>query len=65
MAMQIFEFRDRNAGEIFEYVERRNGRLKLDEKSKRNPVSDMRCFERPTEADVWSLSNLSIDLRSM
>ena len=32
-SMQIFEFRDRNAGEDFEYVERRNGRLKLDVKS--------------------------------
>ena len=32
VAMRIFEFRDRNAGKISEYVERRNGRLKLDVK---------------------------------
>ena len=33
-AMQIFEFRDRNAGEISEYVECCNRRLKLDVKAK-------------------------------
>ena len=45
MAMQILEFRDRNAGKTSEYVERCNGRLKLDVKSKGGLLSDMRCFE--------------------
>ena len=30
LVCKIFEFRDRNVGEDFEYVEHRNGRLKLD-----------------------------------
>ena len=30
VAMQILEFRNRNVGKILEYLERRNGRLKLD-----------------------------------